>query len=214
VLHTRIQLLARRFDDGDSHEAKEQIEALASDTRVLGEVIEDLLASASMASNAVPRVRIDVSAVVGEVADSMIEHAESAGVRLTVTRDVGSPESAVTVLGSAAALRRAITSLVDNALAHEHPGGTIEIYAGRRGADVVIEVRDDGVGVESDAMGTLFTRFAHGLSHTSTSGRERYGIGLALVREIALAHRGDIDVAETPGGGATFRLTLPAAPPP
>jgi signal transduction histidine kinase len=214
VLHTRIQLLARRFDDGDAHEAKEQIEALASDTRVLGEVIEDLLASASMAKDAIPHVRVDVSAVAGQVADSMAEHAESAGVRLTVTREVDAPASGVTVLGSAAALRRAITSLVDNALAHEQPGGFIEIYVGRRGTDVVIEVRDDGVGVDPDAIGTLFTRFAHGLSHTSTAGRERYGIGLALVREIAVAHRGDIDVAETPGGGATFRMTLPAAAPP
>lgn len=213
VLHTRIQLLARRFDDGDSRQAKEQIEALASDTRVLGEVIEDLLASASMVSEAIPRSRVDVSAVARGVEDSMTAHADSAGVRLTMTRDAEATGSALTVLGSVAALRRAITSLVDNALAHEHSGGSIEIYVGRRGADVVIEVRDDGVGVDPDARETMFTRFSHGLSHTSTAGRERYGIGLALVREIVVAHRGDIDVAETPGGGATFRLTLPAAPP-
>ena len=80
VLHTRIQLLARRFDDGNAHEAKEQIDALASDTRALGEVIDDLLASASMASKGVPRVRVDVSAIVDEVHDSMAEHAGSAGV--------------------------------------------------------------------------------------------------------------------------------------
>lgn len=213
LLHTRIQLLARRFDDGDAHQAKEQIEALASDTRVLGEVIEDLLASASMASNAIPRVRVDVLAVAGEVHDSMTEHADSAGVRLTVTRGADPTGRDLTVLGSLAALRRAITSLVDNALAHEHPGGSIDIHVGRRGGDVVVEVRDDGVGVDPDAIGTLFTRFARGVSHTSTAGRERYGIGLALVREIAVAHRGDIEVMETPGGGATFRLTLPAVPP-
>lgn len=214
VLHTRIQLLARRFDDGDAHEAKEQIEALASDTRVLGEVIEDLLASASMASNAIPRVRVDVPRIAGDVAASMVEHAESAGVRLTMTLHGDSSARDATVLGSAAAIRRAIASLVDNALAHEHPGGSVEIWVARRGTYVVIEVRDDGVGVDPDAVGTLFDRFAHGLNHTSTVGRERYGIGLALIREIAVAHRGDIDVAETPGGGATFRLTLPAAPPP
>jgi signal transduction histidine kinase len=213
LLHTRIQMLARRFDDGDAHEAKEQIDALASDTRVLGEVIEDLLASASMASNAIPRVRVDVSEVAYDVVDSMTDHAESAGVRLTVAT-TESAERGATILGSAAAIRRAVISLVDNALAHEHPGGSIEVFVDRRATDVVIEVRDDGVGVDPDAMGTLFTRFSHGVSHTSTGGRERYGIGLALVREIATAHRGDIDVEETPGGGATFRLTLPAAPSP
>jgi signal transduction histidine kinase len=212
VLHTRIQLLGRRFDDGDAHQAKEQIEALAADTRVLGEVIEDLLASASMAGNGVPRVRVDVAAVAADVHASMAEHAESAGVTLVVTRDVDTAATEFTVLGSAAALRRALTSLVDNALAHGHAGGSIDIHLRRRGADVVVDVRDDGVGVDPNAMKTIFTRFSHGHGHTATTGRERYGIGLALVREIAIAHHGDISVAPTPGGGATFVLTLAAAP--
>lgn len=212
VLHTRIQLLARRFDDGDAHRAKEQIEALAADTRVLGEVIEDLLASASMASKGVPRDRVDVADLAEDVRASMSEHAASAGVTLAVNRDADAA-TAFVVLGSAAALRRALTSLVDNALAHEHAGGSIEICLRRRGPNVVIDVRDDGVGVDPDAMEGLFARFSHGHAHTATGGRERYGIGLALVREIAVAHHGDISVAQTPGGGATFTLTLAAAPP-
>lgn len=213
VLHTRIQLLARRFEDGDAHRAKEQIDALAADTRVLGEVIEDLLASASMADNGVPRDRVDVAALAEDVRASMSEHAQSAGVALTVNRE--EEDMAATdfvVLGSAAALRRALTSLVDNALAHEHAGGAIEIRVRRRGPSVVVDVCDDGVGVDAAAMDTLFARFSHGHTHTATAGRERYGIGLALVREIAVAHHGDISVAQTPGGGATFTLTLAAAP--
>lgn len=213
VLHTRIQLLARRFDDGDAHRAKEQIEALAADTRVLGEVIEDLLASASMATNGVPRDRVDVADLAEDVRASMSEHAASAGVTLAVNRDAEASATTFVVLGSAAALRRALTSLVDNALAHEHVGGSIEICLRRRGPNVVIDVRDDGVGVDPDAMDGLFARFSHGHAHTATGGRERYGIGLALVREIAVAHHGDVSVAQTPGGGATFTLTLAAAPP-
>jgi signal transduction histidine kinase len=211
VLHTRVQLLARRFEDGDAHEAKEQIDALACDTRMLAEVIEDLLASASMAIDGIPRAQVDVADVADEVRASMTDHARSAGVDLVVDLQQHTPAGLFVILGSATAMRRAITSLVDNALAHEHRGGRITIHVGRRGANVVIEVRDDGVGVDPDAMGTLFDRFSHGHSHTSTGGRQRYGIGLALVREIVLAHHGDIAVAQTPGGGATFTLTLPAA---
>jgi signal transduction histidine kinase len=211
VLHTRIQLLARRFDHGDPRDTKTQIEALAADTRALGEVVDDLLASASMATDGVPRDRVDVSAIVDEVHRSMVEHADSAGVRLLVERDAGTARTDLTVLGSATALRRAVMSLVDNALAHEHAGGTIVIGLNRHGTDVRIEVRDDGVGIDPDAIGTLFARFSHGQSHTSKGGRERYGIGLALVGETVLAHRGHISVSQTPGGGATFTLTLPAA---
>ncbi|GLP76719.1 two-component sensor histidine kinase [Mycobacterium antarcticum] len=211
VLHTRIQLLSRRFDDDDPGEAKEQIDALAADTRALGEVIEDLLASATMANNGVARDRVDVTAVAEAVRDSMAEHADAAGVGLSVNRRGGTSAADAVVLGSRAALRRALTALVDNALAHEHRGGTIVIGVERRAGDVVIDVTDDGVGVHPDAVASLFTRFAHGQSHTASEGRQRYGIGLALVREIALAHGGDVAVEPTPGGGATFTLTLPAA---
>jgi signal transduction histidine kinase len=211
VLHTRIQLLSRRFDDGDAHEAKEQIEALVADTRALGEVIEDLLASASMTDTA-PTDRVEVSAIADAVAASMSEHVEEAGVHLVVEGDNDGAAEEFVVLGSASALRRAITSLVDNALAHQHTGGTISIRVGRHGSAVIIEVCDDGVGIDPDAMETLFTRFSRGDSHTAIAGRQRYGIGLALVREIAHAHGGDIAVTETSGGGATFTLAVPAAP--
>jgi signal transduction histidine kinase len=207
VLHTRIQLLARRFDDANAEQTKEQIDALAADTRALGEVIEDLLASASMTEEDAPRDRIDLATVAHVVHDSMFQHAETAGVSLVVVP----PTEDLVVLGSASALRRAITSLVDNALAHEHPGGTIAIAIRRHKDNVHIDVRDDGVGIDPFDMDTLFTRFSHGQAHTATGDRQRYGIGLALVREIAHAHRGEITVTQTPGGGATFTLIIPAA---
>jgi signal transduction histidine kinase len=212
VLHTRIQLLARRFDDGDARQAKEQIDALASDTRALGEVIEDLLASASMTSDNAPQDRIDVFALVQAVRESMAEHAESGGVNLVVEANGRAPAGDFVVLGSGSALRRAITSLIDNALAHEHRGGTIAVALRRDRDHVYIDVRDDGVGIDPGIIETLFNRFSHGKAHPAAGDRPRYGIGLALVREIAHAHRGHITVAQTPGGGATFTLTVPAAP--
>ena len=213
VLNTRAQLIARRFNQGDAHQIKEHIDALICDTRALGDVIDDLLASASMATDTPPVDRVEVSALADAVRESMSPHAESAGVRLKVTQDRDGAATDFVVLGSASALRRAITSLVDNALSHEHPGGTITIRVGRRSGSVVVDVQDDGVGVDPRAVGTLFTRFSHGDNHTATAGRRRYGIGLALVREIAHTHNGDIGVAQTPGGGATFTLTIPAAHP-
>jgi signal transduction histidine kinase len=212
VLHTRIQLLGRRFDDGDVQRAREQVDALTSDTRVLGEVIEDLLASASMTSDRAPQDRVELSTVVHTVSESMAQHCETAGVNLVVEMNGSQSAGDVVVLGSGSALRRAITSLIDNALAHEHPGGTIAVAVRRHHDDVIIDVRDDGVGIDPVAMGTMFDRFAHGHAHTTSGDRPRHGIGLALVREIACAHGGHVSVAQTQGGGATFTLTLPATP--
>jgi signal transduction histidine kinase len=59
----------------------------------------------------------------------------------------------------------------------------------------------------------MFNRFARGDGDAASgANRPRYGIGLALVREIAEAHGGTIEVSETPGGGATFTLALPGVP--
>lgn len=211
VLNTRAQLIARRFDQGETHEVKQHIDALISDTHDLADVVEDLLASAAMASDAAPVDRVNLSDVADNVCESMFAHAASAEVGLRVERDSDCTGTDFVVVGSASALRRAVTALVDNALSHEHPGGTITIRVGRRGRNVVVEVEDDGVGVDPVAAEKLFTRFAHGDQDHSMTGRRRYGIGLALVREIAHAHRGDIHFGQTAGGGATFTLTIPAA---
>ena len=116
-------------------------------------------------------------------------------------------------MGSEAALRRALTALIDNALGHEHIGGTVQLRVYHDGQQVIAAVADDGEGIDPNVLPTLFDRFAHGGGHTTRAGRESYGIGLALVREIVHAHGGDIRVSSTPGHGATFTMMLPAAPP-
>lgn len=209
VLHTRAQLLAHRLGTADPHTVQKEADALVADTRVLGDIVEDLLASATMTAGAPLRDRVDVAAVGAAVADSMAPYAGSLGVQLSYEKD--GTATRFDVLGSEAALRRAVTALVDNALGHQHPGGTVQIRVGRDGQTVTVAVADDGVGIDTETMATLFTRFSHGAEHTTREGRESYGIGLALVREIAHAHGGDVTVASTPGQGATFTLTLPAA---
>jgi signal transduction histidine kinase len=207
VLHTRAQMLARHAGATDAQKVQQDADALVADTRVLGDIVDDLLASATMTAGATPRDRVDLAAVAASVRGTMAAYAESTGVTLRFDA-----EEAAEVIGSEAALRRALTSLVDNALAHEHAGGTIELRVRRDADQVRVAVVDDGVGIDPETMSTLFTRFAHGSAHTGRAGREPYGIGLALVREIAQAHGGDILVESTSGQGVTFTLAVPAAP--
>jgi signal transduction histidine kinase len=210
VLHTRAQMLARRAGAGDARALHQDAEALVADTRVLGDIVDDLLASATMTAGAAPRDRVDLAAVASAVRDSVASYAESLGVTVHFKCDKAD-DGPFDVVGSEAALRRALTSLVDNALAHEHDGGTIELRVSRDGEKVSVAVADDGVGIDPQTLPTVFTRFSHGGEHTSRAGREAYGIGLALVSEIAQAHNGDIAVTSVPGHGATFTLRVPAA---
>lgn len=211
VLHTRAQMLAQRAGTADPQTVRDDANALVADTRALGDIVDDLLASATMAAGKPPRDRVDLAAVAAAVRDSMAPYASALGVTLRFDEANRDSSTAFEVVGSGAALRRALTALVDNALGHEHEGGNVEIRLSRDGATVRVEVVDDGVGIDADAMARLFTRFTHGSEHTTRKGRASYGIGLALVREIAQAHDGDVTVSSSPGRGATFTLTLPAA---
>ncbi|WP_018160788.1 sensor histidine kinase [Smaragdicoccus niigatensis] len=207
VLHTRAQLLARRADQLDPIELRRQVDGIVADTRALGDVVEDLLLSASL--EAVPRSLepIDLLELSREVRDSVTTHAESIGIHVDVEQGAATSASAYVVMGSRA-LRRALFALVDNALAHERPGGSVVLRLDRTDTDVSVAVEDTGVGIDPEVVDDLFTRFAHG-ENQPTGGR-RYGIGLALVREIAQAHHGEVFVASTPGKGATFTLCFPA----
>jgi signal transduction histidine kinase len=138
----------------------------------------------------------------------MEAHASSNGVHLFCT--TGDAPEARIVTGSEAALRRALTALVDNALGHQKCGGTVHIDVRRDGEQVVVAVADDGAGIDQATMATLFNRFSRGNAQTNPR-RQSYGIGLSLVREIVEAHGGQIAVSSTPGQGATFTIALPAA---
>jgi signal transduction histidine kinase len=144
--------------------------------------------------------------------------AASAGTSVRIRCEPQLPE--LTVLGSAAGLRRALMALVDNAV--RHAGETVTITVGRAGGKAVVEVHDDGDGIDPEMLPRLFERFASSAEPTGQRlhrppaegppppGR-RYGLGLALVSEIADRHGGTVSAQNGETGGGTLRLTLPAS---
>lgn len=201
-LHTRAQLLARRATTAD---IDKDLRTIVSDTRQFGEVIEDLLMSAQLGHATARRELVDLAAVVESVADAESARAQARSIALGVNRDPGG----YLVLGVPAALRRVVSALVDNALDHTAPGGHIELTLDRTGKrrEVVLTVRDDGVGFDQDQERLIFERFKHG---NAGDGR-RFGLGLALVREVVDSHGGRVSAAGEPGRGAAFTVRLPSA---
>jgi signal transduction histidine kinase len=97
-----------------------------------------------------------------------------------------------------------LTALLDNAV--RHAASTVTVSVRRVGSDAVVQVADDGPGVDSEFLPHLFDRFAS----TGVAGQRRYGLGLALVGEIAARHGGSVSAANAATGGAVLRLTVPA----
>jgi signal transduction histidine kinase len=115
----------------------------------------------------------------------------------------------VRVAGVAPALRRAVTALVDNAL--DHAVDRVDVRVGTRRGTATVTVADDGPGIEEGLRPHVFERFTSGRPAAAPSVRRHYGIGLALVADVAAAHDGSVSAADRQDGspGAVLTLALP-----
>ena len=111
------------------------------------------------------------------------------------------------VHGDATELREVLLNLVLNAVDALPAGGAIRIAAERRADQVVLTVRDTGIGMDGPTQARLFTPFF-------TTKPQGSGLGLAVVKEIVVGHGGQVRVSSAPGTGSTFEITLPANPGP
>lgn len=108
----------------------------------------------------------------------------------------------------ASAIRQVLTNLLVNAVKFSDPKDRIEIALAEASGKAVIEVRDHGEGIPKALRDKVFERFyrADNSRNRETGGS---GLGLSIVKTIVTRHGGDVKALETPGGGATFRITLP-----
>ncbi|GGM96349.1 two-component sensor histidine kinase [Terrabacter tumescens] len=111
-------------------------------------------------------------------------------------------------------LRQVVTNLVTNARVHTPAGTPIEILVGRVDTGhVALHVRDHGHGIPPGERADVFERFYRADRSRSRGKGGGNGLGLAIVHAIIEAHDGRVSVRETPGGGATFVVELPAPEP-
>ena len=205
VLHTRAQLLARRIPPDDP--SRSLADQLLADSRALGEIVEEMLISAQLAADPGTGELLDPAELIADTVTSMSVLAAEAGVTLHAVT-----QSSRMVLGSRAALRRALTALVDNALAHTPAGGHVTVSTEDSGPWVLLTVSDDGEGLAGQDAERLTERFARGqASGREVGGRRRFGLGLSLAREVAAAHGGTLTLTGTPPPGVRATLRLPAA---
>jgi signal transduction histidine kinase len=108
-------------------------------------------------------------------------------------------------------IERALENLMSNAVKFTPRGGRIDVSARTVGTDVVVEVRDNGCGIELDEQADLFARF---FSSSGARRREKLsaGLGLYIVDQIVHGHGGRMEVVSQPDRGSTFTMHLPTRP--
>lgn len=204
--YTRAQLLARwakAADLPDDH--RDGLDKLATTIRGLGDVVDDLLLSARLSRQPEDLTgrSVDLAAVAEAAVATEEDRAAERRITLTVTR----PDGPVVVHGVETALRRAVDELLANAVRHTPEGGRIDVLLGLRDGRVELTVADTGEGFDPVEADRLFDRF-----HRGPGGPERrFGLGLALLREIVTSHGGTVEAVGHPGQGARFTLRLPLA---
>jgi len=204
ILDARIQL-AQRGNDPESANGQ-ALARIREDTAALTELVNGLLEAATGREPAPDTTPVNVTAIAAEVVESARQLADTRRIGLgfdgrTQVEAVINPQS----------LRRAILALVDNALAHTPAGGRVDLSVGLARNQAVISVTDTGSGISDVDRQRIFERFVHSTRDPAGSGRRGYGIGLALVREIAAQAGGQAELVSSGPGGTEMRILLPRA---
>ena len=147
---------------------------------------------------------VDLAPLLTELTTELKTRASEKSINL----ELAPIEQSIPVFGDAFRLKQALVNLVDNAIKYSKPGGEVKISAGADDAQVVIEIKDNGIGISQADQQRIFERFYRvDKSRSRTQGGS--GLGLAIVKKIAEEHGGTVSVESTLGEGSTFRITLP-----
>ena len=197
AMKINLELTQERPDESRLAEAVVQVSRL--------EALADDLLDLSRLEVAGPEVRetVDVGALVAEVSEVYASRAEQAGVEFALTVCDTLPH----VRGSVSLLRRALCNLLDNAVKFTPSGGDVSLAARIGDKTLELVVEDTGIGIPSQDLPALFSRFHRG---SNTSGYPGSGLGLAIVKAIADVHLGTVR-AENTTTGARFVFGLPVA---
>jgi predicted ATPase/signal transduction histidine kinase len=153
--------------------------------------------------------RIDAEPVqLGELARDVVQKLRLAAQHRKVTLTAAVQPELGLVRADIGLIERALTNLLENALAHTPAGGRIELSVRASGAHVVLRVSDSGSGIAPEDLPHIFERFYRADKARSLNG-EGSGLGLAIVKRILELHASEIRVESEPGRGAAFWFELP-----
>lgn len=193
-LRTPIAILGLRVDELPASEAKTRLQF---DVVRIQTLVEQLVTVARLGQNHVAMDEpVDVVQLLRDVVADRAPIAYRAGREI----ELDSARTALPFRGNRQALLSALANVVDNAIRAEPSGGVVAVRVARNG---VVDIVDHGAGVAPDDRAKVFEPFWRSSSNGSGTG-----LGLAIVKEIADRHGVAVEVAETEGGGATFRFAF------
>lgn len=204
VIRTNLDV-ALADPDASAEELRATAEVVNRSAARMGVLVDDLLTYAREGAPTREVSRVPLAEV---VTDTVAEFEASAAARGLVLQAEPGPPAAVD--GDRVALRQVVANLVANAVRLAPEGTAVRVATGVEGPWAWIAVDDAGPGVAPEHRDRVFERFWRG-DRDRARAEGRSGLGLAIVRQIAVAHGGEVRLADNPRGGSTFTVWLPAA---
>jgi two-component system, chemotaxis family, CheB/CheR fusion protein len=207
----RYALAANKKPGRTSEQLRRSEEIMERQIMHMSRLLDDLLDVARITRSTLElkKVPTELTFVVGSAIDTARPLLEAK--RHTLSLDL--PKHTVRLEADPVRLAQALSNLLINAAKYTDPGGQIHLRASREGNEVVVAIRDNGVGISAEMMPRLFTMFtqAPGALSRAEGG---LGIGLALVRGLAALHGGSVEaLSDGLGKGSEFIVRLPIGAP-
>lgn len=212
-----LEVLKRLEHSPDVAEKREEwLERCLTRSREMRELIDDwlTLARAEGSSLVSERQPVELRPILERLVATHEEGAEEAAVTVSLEVD----DHLSPVIGDHNCLAVLFENLLSNAITYNRPGGSVTVEALDTPGEVVVEVRDTGVGIPEEARDRLFEEFyrvprgnGNGAGRSTRGGRIRgTGLGLPICRRIVTELGGTIEVESEVDVGSTFRVRLPA----
>ena len=197
VLRTRVDVFKKKRGPMDP-ELEAFVESMEKNIRRLSDLVEEIL---FLGRDAAPVFRpVNIKAMVQELLLDLEEKAEAKDVALSLEGEDMVLETDDTLL------ERALYNLIDNGIKYNRPGGSLSIVLSEKGEDALITVADTGCGMDEESKAKAFDLFYRADPSRNHDG---YGVGLALVKEIAGRLGGKIHIKDNHPTGTIFEFTLP-----
>lgn len=216
AVHQYLEVLKRLEHSPDVEQKRvEWIDRCLTRTREMHDLIDDwlTLARAEGSSLVSVRERVEVRPILERLVESHGELAAEQGVSLCATL----PDQPFPVVGDRTCLIVLFENLITNAITYTPSGGTVTTTACELAGEVVVEVRDTGVGIPADSLDRLFEEFYRvprpnggGAGAGARTRPKGTGLGLPICKRIVAELGGVIEVESKMDVGSTFRVRLPA----
>jgi PAS domain S-box-containing protein len=203
VMNTSMYLLKRATTE---QQREERMTRIREQVSLMDQYIQDMLTISRLEHVASFNFHeLNINPLIESVVDLLRPRIEGKKISFQFS---GQPDLPL-IRGDEEQLRRMLTNLIENAVNYTPTGGHVTVMTHTREGQVVLVVKDSGIGIEPDAVPHIFERFFRAANATAFE-RSGTGLGLAIVKKIVETHTATIDVGSKLGEGTTFSVQFAA----